>query len=96
MRLALLVLFVIFLCATTFGLGLYAGFKQTWPVAQLRALVAQRIHPTIPTDGFGRLLGYPGKIEIPCPAQDCMTAILLVIGQSNAGNFQGPTPSKRR
>jgi hypothetical protein len=89
MRLALLVLLVIFFCAASFGIGLYAGFKQTWPVAQLRSLVSRRIHPTIPTDRFGRLLGYPGKIEIPCPTQDSMTAILLVIGQSNAGNFQG-------
>jgi hypothetical protein len=40
------------------------------------------------TDRFGRLLSYPGKTEIPCPAQDDATAVLLVIGQSNAANYQ--------
>jgi hypothetical protein len=89
MRVALLVLFVIVLCALTFGIGLYAGVTRTWPVAQLIQLVTQWTNPTIVTDRFGRLLSYPGKTEIPCPAQDDMTAVLLVIGQSNAANYQG-------
>jgi hypothetical protein len=35
------------------------------------------------------LLGYPGKIEITCPIQDEKTAVLLLVGQSNAANYQG-------
>src|SRR6516225_4567696 len=89
MRHAPLVLFLIMLCVMTFGIGLYAGVKQTWPVAQLRRLVSQHANPPIVTDRFGRLLSYPGKIEIPCPARDDRTAVLLVIGQSNAANYQG-------
>jgi hypothetical protein len=89
MRFAPLALFVIVLCASTFTIGLYAGVKHMWPVTQLRRLVGQQENPTIVTDRFGRLLSYPGKIEIPCLPQDDMTAVLLVIGQSNAANYQG-------
>jgi hypothetical protein len=76
-------------CVSTFGIGLYAGTKQTWPVPQLKRLFAERANPLIQTDPFGRLLSYPGKIEIGCPSQDEMTAVLLVLGQSNAANYQG-------
>jgi len=41
------------------------------------------------TDEFGRLLHDPTKMEIPCPVQDATTAVLLVLGQSNAANYQG-------
>lgn len=84
-----LVLLAIMACVGTFGLGLYAGVKQTWPVPRIMALLNHPADPTIVTDRFGRLLGYPGKTEIPCPAQDGKTAVLLVIGQSNAANAQG-------
>ena len=89
MRLALLVLFVMVLCVATFGIGFYAGVRQTWPAAQLSRLVSQLANPTIVADRFGRLLSYPGKTEIPCPTQDDATAVLLVIGQSNDANYQG-------
>ena len=89
MRLALHVLLVIVLCVSTFTLGLYAGVRHLWPVTQLKLMVDRQANPKIITDRFGRLLGYPGKIEIPCPIQDDRTAVLLVIGQSNAANYQG-------
>lgn len=38
-------------------------------------------------DPLGRLTSYPGKKEVACPAQDRNTAVLLLIGQSNAANF---------
>jgi hypothetical protein len=88
-RIALLVPFAIALGVSTFGIGLYAGVRQTWPVAQLRRLIGHQPDPAIETDRFGRLLSYPGKTEIACPVQDEMTAVLLVIGQSNAANYQG-------
>jgi hypothetical protein len=39
---------------------------------------------------FGRLLSYPSKIEIAYPGQDDMTAVVLVMGQSNRGQLSGP------
>ena len=89
MRVILIVVFVIVLCASTLGVGVYAGAKQTWPVSQLKRLVVELRSPAIKFDRFGRLLRYPGKIEIACPRQDEMTAVLLVMGQSNAANSQG-------
>lgn len=92
MRVAFLVLFVVVLCVATFGIGLYAGVRQAWPVSQIRRLLINGTNFTnsaILRDQFGRLLSYPGKTEIACPVQDEMTAVLLVIGQSNAANYQG-------
>jgi hypothetical protein len=86
---AYLVLLVFALCVAMFVVGVCAGVKRTWPVPLLRQLVMQETNPAILTDQFGRLLSYPGKAEIACPAQDEMTAVLLVIGQSNAANYQG-------
>lgn len=37
-------------------------------------------------DATGRLSRYAGKTEVACPAQDERTAVLLLIGQSNAAN----------
>ena len=89
MRLIFLVPLVVALCISAFGIGLYAGVKGTWPVPELKGLVAKLTNQTIGKDQFGRLLTYPGKTEIACPSQDRMTAVLLLIGQSNAANYQG-------
>ena len=89
MRLVVPLFTLIISCGATFALGLYAGVKQVWPVPQLRQLIAAQAEPLGRTDQFGRLLSYPGKIEITCPIQDEKTAVLLLVGQSNAGNHQG-------
>jgi len=89
MCVALLVLFVIVLCGSALGIGIYAGAKRTWPVSQLIRLVVELRSPAIKFDRVGCLLSYPGKTEIACPQQDEMTAVLLVMGQSNAANSQG-------
>jgi hypothetical protein len=89
MRLIFLVPLVVALCISAFGIGLYAGVKRTWPVPELKGLVAKLTNQERGKDQFGRLLSYPGKTEITCPSQDEMTAVLLVIGQSNAANYQG-------
>jgi hypothetical protein len=34
----------------------------------------------------GRLIAYPGKAEVPCPASGPDTAVVLAIGQSNIAN----------
>ena len=89
MRLVAPLLTLIILSGGAFALGVYAGAKRTWPVPQLKRLVATEPQSLARTDQFGRLLSYPGKIEITCPIQDEKTAVLLLVGQSNAGNHQG-------
>jgi len=89
MGLVFLVPLVVALSISAFGIGLYAGVKRTWPVPELKGLVAKLTNQATGKDQFGRLLSYPGKIEIACPSQDQMTAVLLLIGQSNAANYQG-------
>ncbi len=90
MRPFLLLLLVIMVCVSTFLVGAYAGYTHAWPLPQLKVLVANKWgNPHIQTDGFGRLLNYPGKTQIACPPQDEATAVLLVAGQSNAANYQG-------
>src|SRR5271169_662209 len=69
--------------------SLYAGVKRTWPVPELKKVVAKLTNQATGKDQFGRLLSYPGKTEIACPLQDRTTAVLLLVGQSNAGNYQG-------
>jgi hypothetical protein len=87
MRLVGLLLTLIISCGATLAIGLYAGVKRVWPVPQLRLLVATEAQSLVRTNQFGRLLRYPGKIEITCPIQDEKTAVL--VGQSNAANYQG-------
>jgi Carbohydrate esterase, sialic acid-specific acetylesterase len=89
MRVVMLVPLVVVLCVSTLGIGIYVGTRQTWPLPELKRLIAGLTHRAIQKDQFGRLLSYPGKIEIACPQQDETTAVLLVIGQSNAANYQG-------
>ncbi|MBA2652703.1 MAG: hypothetical protein H0U73_10610 [Tatlockia sp.] len=62
-------------------------------------LITQSFSSEISFDNFGRLISYPGKIEVACPKQNKDTAVLLVIGQSNAANhaekqFTTQYPSK--
>ena len=81
---------LILVCIAGYLTGVYEGYKRSWPVPQLRGIFEARFdRSAIRTDAFGRLLRYPGKITIPCPAQDQDTAVLVVFGQSNAANFQG-------
>ncbi|MBV8895481.1 MAG: hypothetical protein JO051_03140, partial [Acidobacteriaceae bacterium] len=88
MRLIVLLLTLVVCCGATLAIGFYAGVKRVWPVPQLRQLVATEGRSLVRTDQFGRLLSYPDKIEITCPIQDEKTAVLLLVGQSNAGNWQ--------
>jgi hypothetical protein len=88
MRLIVFLLILIVPCGATLAIGSYTGVKRVWPVPQLRQLVATEGRSLVRTDQFGRLLTYPGKIEITCPIQEEKTAVLLLVGQSNAGNHQ--------
>lgn len=46
-------------------------------------------HSSLLYDAYGRLVGFPGKQPVDCPAQTPRTAVLLVFGQSNSANYQG-------
>ena len=60
MRLVFLVPLVVALCISAFGIGLYAGVKRTWPVPELKGLVAKLTNQATGKDQFGRLLSFPG------------------------------------
>ena len=61
MRLVFLVPLIVALCISAFGIGLYAGVKWTWPVPELKGLVAKLTNQATGKDQFGRLHSYPGK-----------------------------------
>lgn len=77
--------------AVWFGAYTYAFNK--WPATQFQSLKPTAIQSSKATgiefDPFGRLFAYPGKTEITCPSQTERSAVLLVIGQSNAANAGG-------
>lgn len=60
--------------------------------AHLLALLPYQTNQPVPDpprpvyDPYLRLLSHPDKQEIPCPQQTPRTKVLLLIGQSNAGN----------
>ena len=85
------------LCAAglaLFCLGAWAGVTDAWPVRVSLQLIDGRPSPVsimpgsrrLAMDPAGRLLNYPGKIEVQCPGQRPGTAVLLIAGQSNAAN----------
>jgi hypothetical protein len=55
MRFVFLVPLVVALCISAFGIGLYAGVKRTWPVPELKGLVAKLTNQATGKDQFGRL-----------------------------------------
>ena len=87
---AIQIMLLTIVCASAYPSGVYAGYRHTWPVPKMEMLL-RRWHDRglIEEDKFGRLLRYPGKVKISCPPQDATTAVLLVLGQSNAANYQG-------
>lgn len=85
-RLALL-LAVTFVGAYLFGL--YSYSRELWPVEIMRQLRRWADPPKGHLgqyDRWQRLIAYPGKVEVACPAAAGTTAVILAIGQSNAAN----------
>ncbi len=86
MRLAFL-LAVTFVCAYLFGL--YSHAREIWPVDIVRQLKRWADPPRADVGRYKpsqRLIAYPGKTEVACPAPAASTAVILAIGQSNAAN----------
>lgn len=72
----------------------WAGFQivQRWMSndALAQPAVGPAVSPLLPpgaeADALGRLTAWPGKQRVPCPEQTPDTVVILVLGQSNAGN----------
>ncbi|HXT06932.1 MAG TPA: sialate O-acetylesterase [Roseiarcus sp.] len=78
--------------AFLFG-GLTSHYKIfPWPVI---SRVKETVFPKAPPasrytfDSLGRLMADESKTQVKCPAQTRRTAVLLVLGQSNAANYAG-------
>jgi hypothetical protein len=73
--------------------GVYSSQRDLWPIGLIRN-VLHRTNVVAPSQAaaygqFNRLVGYPGKTEVPCPPPAPDTAVILAIGQSNAANHAG-------
>jgi hypothetical protein len=74
--------------------GGYSALHNIFPFPGLRAVKALIIPPPNPPSRFafdraGRLVSDDHKSAVPCPEQTDRTAVLLLLGQSNAGNHGG-------
>lgn len=76
----------VFVALLSFTWGLYSHEQNLWPVESLRNLLHAVQAISASFDQYGRLGRLSAKIEMPCPGQDNGTAVLLLIGQSNAAN----------
>ena len=71
--------------------GAYSYSHSIPPLPQILKIIEPGADtpPLLEFDKYRRLIGYPGKVEIPCPEQTSTTMVLLIIGQSNAANVAG-------
>jgi hypothetical protein len=82
----------ILVLTATYLLGGYSGRHDLFPFSLLQALKARAgwTDPDFYTfDKAGRLASDDRKKAIACPQQTARTAVLLLVGQSNAGNHAG-------
>lgn len=94
---------VALLIVGVFAAGAWAGVARPWPVRFWLHFIEGRPKPIaiqpesrrFKADPAGRLLDYPGKIEVQCPEQDQRTAVILIAGQSNAANSGAQRHSTR-
>jgi hypothetical protein len=80
------------LVPSAYLLGLYSYRNDIFPIPTLRALKSHsKAKPPdrYVMDQYGRLRSTDDKTAIDCPAQTDRTAVLLLLGQSNAGNHAG-------
>jgi carbohydrate esterase-like sialic acid-specific acetylesterase len=80
------------LVIATYLFGVYSGRHETFPFSAYRALktpAASTVPDRYTADPLGRLTSHDGKKAVACPQQTDRTAVLLLMGQSNAGNHAG-------
>lgn len=77
---------IISACIGCYIYGIYSHSYNLWPIGIFRAAKELRTEEKSGDfDSYERLVNYP-KQEIYCPDQTDKTAVILVIGQSNAAN----------
>jgi Carbohydrate esterase, sialic acid-specific acetylesterase len=86
-------LLAILVLTATYLFGAYSARHQLFPFPLFQALKT-RVGSTAPDDLYtfdqaGRLASGDQKKAVACPQQTDRTAVLLLIGQSNAGNHGG-------
>jgi carbohydrate esterase-like sialic acid-specific acetylesterase len=85
-------LLAILVLTATYLFGVYSARHETFPFTVFQALKT-RATATAPdlyiVDRAGRLASDDQKKAVACPQQTDRTAVLLLIGQSNAGNHAG-------
>ena len=82
-------LFITFsLLALGYVIGVYSFAHQIWPLniitASRNSQVAKELQGNF--NKFGAYSRTTGKMQVTCPLQNKSTAVVLVLGQSNAGN----------
>ncbi|MBO4220813.1 sialate O-acetylesterase [Bradyrhizobium neotropicale] len=82
-------LLAILVLTGTYLLGGYSGRHDFFPFRFLQALKARTAPDLYTFDQAGRLASGDRKKAIACPQQTDRSAVLLLIGQSNAGNHAG-------
>jgi hypothetical protein len=87
-------LLVIIVLTATYLFGAYSARHQLFPFPLLQALKTGADRTTAPDDLYtfdqvGRLASGDHKKAAACPQQTDRTAVLLLMGQSNAGNHGG-------
>ena len=73
----------------SFLLGTQYRINGLFPTIASGGAKLQGQHSSLRYDDYGRLVAFPGKQQVDCPAQTPRTAVLLVFGQSNSANYQG-------
>jgi hypothetical protein len=76
----------------TYLFGGYSGRHEIFPFTVFRAMKARaawEVSDRYTVDQAGRLASGDQKKDVACPKQTDHTAVLLLIGQSNAGNHAG-------
>ena len=84
--------------AIVFLIGGYTASQNLWPWPLMRQIKVLWFPSPDPRygppqlfafDHIGRLTGKVGSESVTCPQQDERTAVILILGQSNAGNHGG-------
>jgi Carbohydrate esterase, sialic acid-specific acetylesterase len=88
------ILIIILIFFLSYIVGGVTGRHELFPWPQLSALKRHISPPVVPAsryvfDANGRVLADESKSPIACPVQTDRTAVLMVLGQSNAANYGG-------
>src|SRR5262245_10684801 len=96
--LRVVVVVVLASAAVAYLIGGYTAARNLWPWPLMRQIKVTLVPSSGPRydpsqlfafDDIGRLISKVGSELVTCPQQDERTAVILILGQSNAGNHAG-------